>query len=422
MALRSDEMKKLCVLENKKGEVVRQIFLEADEAELIFLADLRRVELVSDLTSLDEAKVAYTKIAHISVAQLNKKVAVGDLGFLRLASPEDNLSSSMVLPQDDQTQIVESLKWTSSFAACILLVLLTGLFFSKPPVVLPQEIVIVPKQEQKVEAKIQPIAKEKKIAIAPNKNKTKHIEQKIAKNVVKKAVKKVQKIVKKSPVNVIKSRNHNIAKAKQPALNSMGALAVLGSMKNSKDVGGVKVSSHKTTRGAGLGGSGGSGGMQTSFYGKGLTSAPLGPGTRAEGGGGYGKHGKGGGQAGYGKMTLVGSSGGYFEPVVSEVEVEGGLDQSEIDQVIQRHQGQLRFCYEQGLQAQAKLSGRLTVRFIIGGYGNVNEAGISGTSMHSSPVEACVLAKLKSWKFPTPRNGVLVKVNYPFNFKRMNNT
>ena len=162
--------------------------------------------------------------------------------------------------------------------------------------------------------------------------------------------------------------------------------------------------------------------MQSSFYGKGLTSAPLGPGARAEGGGGYGKHGKGGGQAGYGKMTLVGASGGYFEPVISEAEVEGGLDQSEIDQVIQRHQGQLRFCYEQGLQASSKLAGRVTVHFVIGGYGNVNHADISGSSMHSKPVESCVLAKLKSWKFPTPRNGVLVKVNYPFNFKRMSNT
>ena len=407
-------MKKLCVLENKKGEVVRQIRLEADEAELVYLTDLKRVEIVSDTTSLEEEDIKFTKIAHLSAASLTKKIAVGEMGFLRLATDTDKMSSNLALPEDDESQIKESLKWTAGFAASVLLFLVIGLIFSKTPEVLTQEVVIVPQQEQKLE----PVIKEKKVAVAPNIKKTKHIEQKV----VQKVQKKVLKVAKKIPVNAPKSRNRIVAKAKQPSLNSMGALAVLGSMKNAKDMGGVKVSSSQTTRGVGLGGNAGSGGMQTSFYGKGLTSAPLGPGAHAEGGGGYGKHGKGGGQAGYGKMTLVGASGGYFEPVISEAEVEGGLDQSEIDQVIQRHQGQLRFCYEQGLQASAKLSGRVTVHFIIGGVGNVNEADIAGTSMHSNPVESCVLAKLKSWKFPTPRNGVLVKVNYPFNFKRMSHT
>lgn len=405
-------MKKLFVLENKKGEVVRQIRLEGDEAELVFLSDLRRVEIVNDVSELDENKIAYTKIAHISTTSLNKKIAVGEYGFLRMSSDEDKLSSDMALPEDDENQIKESLKWTAGFAASFILFLVIGMLLTKTPEMITQEVVVVPKQETKVE----PVVKEKKVVVAPNQHKTEHKEK-----VVQHVHKKVQ-VAKHIQVNAPKSKNRIVARAKQPALNSMGALAVLGSMKNSKDMGGIKVSSSQTTRGVGLGGNAGSGGMQTMFYGKGLNSAPLGPGARAEGGGGYGSHGKGGGQAGYGKQSLVGASGGYFQPVVSEADVEGGLDQAEIDQVIQRHQGELRFCYEQGLQGTSNLSGRVTVHFIIGGVGHVNEADVAGTSMHSSPVENCVLAKLKSWKFPTPRNGVLVKVNYPFNFRRMSHT
>ena len=404
-------MKKLFVLENKKGEVVRQIRLEADEAEVVFLSDLRRVEVVNDFKQLDEDEIAYTKIAHISSSSLTKKIAVGEFGFLRMSSEDDIMSSSLELPQDDEAQIKESLKWTSGFAVVLMLFLVIGMLISKTPDVITQEVVVVPKQE-----KVEPRPQEKKVAIAPNQHKTEHKEK-----IVQHVHKKVQ-IAKHIQVNAPKSKNRIVARAKQPALNSMGALAVLGSMKNSKDMGGIKVSSSQTTRGVGLGGNAGSGGMQTMFYGKGLSSAALGPGARAEGGGGYGSHGKGGGQAGYGKQSLVGASGGYYQPVVSEADVEGGLDQSEIDQVIQRHQGELRFCYEQGLQATSNLSGRVTVHFIIGGVGHVNEADVAGTSMHSSPVENCVLAKLKSWKFPTPRNGVLVKVNYPFNFRRMSHT
>jgi outer membrane biosynthesis protein TonB len=407
-------MKSLCVLENKNGDVVRQIRLEADAAELIYRNDLRRIEVVNDLSDLDEKEISYTLIAHITASSLTNKIKVGDHGFLRLATSDDKVGSNIEFIQDDETEMKNSLKYTAAFAASLVLLFVLGLIFSQTPQMSVQEVVVVPKQET-VEPVVEPV-KEKKIAVAPNKNKTKHTEQKIAHHT------KLQKVAKRQQVVAQKSQNRVAARAKQPALNSQGALAVLGSMKNSKDAGGIKVSASQTTRGVGLGGTAGSGGMQTSFYGKGLTSAPLGAGSRAEGGGGYGSHGKGGGQAGYGKMTLVGANGGYFQPVISEADVEGGLDQDEINQVILRHMGQVRFCYEQGLQSSEKLSGRVSVHFLIGNAGSVNEADIAGTSMHSSGVENCLLAKLKSWKFPKPRGGAIVKVVYPFVLKRMSNT
>ncbi len=403
-------MKNLCVLENKNGDVVRQIRLESDTAELIYRNDLRRIEVVNDLAELDEKEISYSLIAHISLASLSKKIKVGDVGFLRLANADDKIGSNIEFVQDDESDMKNSLKYTAAFAASLVLVFVLGLIFSQTPEMSVQEVVVVPKQET-----VEPV-KEKKVAVAPNQHETKHVEQKVARHT------KAPKVAKHQQVVAQKSQNRVVSRAKQPALNSQGALAVLGSMKNSKDAGGIKVSASQTTRGVGLGGTAGSGGMQTSFYGKGLTSAPLGAGSRAEGGGGYGSHGKGGGQAGYGKMTLVGANGGYFQPVISEADIEGGLDQDEINQVILRHMGQVRFCYEQGLQSSEKLSGRVSVHFLIGNAGNVNEADIAGTSMHSNGVENCLLAKLKSWKFPKPRGGAIVKVVYPFVLKRMSHT
>ena len=113
-----------------------------------------------------------------------------------------------------------------------------------------------------------------------------------------------------------------------------GALSALGSLRSGKQRGGLNLGAVNTTAGVGLGGTGGSGGVQTSLYGKGITSAPLGPGANIAGGGGYGTKGKGGGQAGYGSLSLVGSSGGTPVPLGAEAEVASGLDRSAIDEVI----------------------------------------------------------------------------------------
>jgi hypothetical protein len=81
--------------------------------------------------------------------------------------------------------------------------------------------------------------------------------------------------------------------------------------------------------------------------------------------------------------------------------------------------GQIRYCYEQGLQSQPDMAGRVAIRFFIGGTGFVKTAAVYNTSLHARNVEGCITAHLKSWKFPEPRGGVVVKVTYPFVLKRV---
>ena len=197
-----------------------------------------------------------------------------------------------------------------------------------------------------------------------------------------------------------------------------GALAVLGSLNSGKNRGGLNLGAASATAGAGLGGTGGSGGVQTSLYGKGIVSAPLGPGAHISGGGGYGTKGKGGGQEGYGSLSLVGSAGGMPVPLGAEAEIAKGLERSQIDEVIRRNLGQVRFCYEQGLQGTPALSGRVAMGFTIGGDGAVKFAQVESSSMGNKGVEDCISMRLKTWKFPVPQGGVDVKVTYPFNLRR----
>lgn len=199
--------------------------------------------------------------------------------------------------------------------------------------------------------------------------------------------------------------------------------------------------------GKGLGGlgSGRGQGLSNAMYGKGLVAAPFGDGSPAPGSGGYGTRGKMGGGAqgaGYGTQTIVGSwkgtgpkgdgpagsgvgngdpNGSPFGSVDGEDDdavVTGGLDMESIREIIYRNMGQIRYCYEQGLQRQPALSGRVTVKWQISGNGRVSLAGIRHSSVRSAQVESCMVSKIKNWHFPKPHGGVNVAVVYPFNLQR----
>jgi hypothetical protein len=178
----------------------------------------------------------------------------------------------------------------------------------------------------------------------------------------------------------------------------------------------------QASAGIGRGGSQGSGGVQTSVYSKGLFAAPLGSGGKVNGAGGYGTKGKGGGRAGYGQVSLIGAGNSFFQPVESEAWVEGGLDRNEIAAVINRHLSEVRYCYEQGLQTKPGLSGRLSMKFMIGPRGAVTVAQVQNSSLGHVPVENCIRDRLKTWNFPQPQGGVTVKVSYPFILRRVSDS
>lgn len=388
------------ILENKKGQVARVFDWEANSASIVYLENTQRLQAMSDLSQLDDEKVPYSVIAEVSKDQIKKSpVKLAGLGTLKYVSEVGTLSPTTDHKEDDEREFFGAMKWTAGIGTGLLvLTLVIGHFFKPSNPEEQQVVTIMPRETVKP------------MVVKPQKQKP-VIQQTVAQKApVKKVVKSpiVQTRVVKTP-----------AKHQQTSLNQVGALAVLGSLDKSATRGGLKLNAVNTSAGPGMGGLAGSGGMQTTNYGRGLIAAPLGPEGKANGAGGYGNHGAGGGRAGYGKMSLVGSSTAYFEPIQSDAIVEGGLDRAQIAEVIQRHLGQVRYCYEHGLQTAPNLSGRIAIKFSISPAGTVSAANISSSSLGSQSVEACVVSKLKSWKFPQPRGGVVVKVNYPFVLKRM---
>ncbi|MGE3974577.1 MAG: AgmX/PglI C-terminal domain-containing protein [Bdellovibrionales bacterium] len=392
-------MKRTLVLKNKAGQVVRTLHGASSKLHVIYRHDTGRIEVHSSLADLEQEGIEFTKLSDLTEKQMSseKVVHLGDFGHIQSVEEVTEITHSLK-PIEEEDEFKKIMKYTFlanlALLALIFSISMIRNYFQKPT---EMEVVIVPVREMKERRQIVEPMKEKKP---------------VPKNI--KVAKKTKPIKKTSP-SVRKSQTKPTQRV---AINQMGALGVLGQL-NHGPKGGLKVDSLQTSRGPGLGGgTQGSGGMQTTVYGKGLVAAALGPGARVNGAGGYGTRGKGGGKAGYGKMTLVGSSGAYFQPVEEEAVVEGGLDRDEIAAVIQRHLGEIRFCYEQGLQSRSELKGRVAVKFVIGSTGFVNTAGVNNTTLKAADVEGCIVNKLKTWKFPEPRGGVNVKVTYPFVLKR----
>jgi hypothetical protein len=388
------------VLENKLGQVVRVIDWQNNSSlNIVYRHDTRRIETTDDLELLDIENVEYTLIEKVKKADVQKKaVKIDQVGTLRFTKDIKLVSPDAQHSEDDTKPFfLLSLKYIGGTASGILVLLMLLTHFIKP---VEQEIRVVEIVERPQEIKkevIQPRLKQKMPTVVKASN--------------KKAVPHVAKTV--TPRKAVKVTTNEMS------INQMGALGALGSLSKSSQHGGLNLNNVATSKGIGRGGTQGSGGMQTSIYGKGLVSAPLGAGQRANGAGGYGTKGAGGGQAGYGQLSLVGSAGSFFQPVKSEALVEGGLDRNEIAAVIERHIGEIRYCYEQGLQTNPKLSGRVSMKFFIAGTGMVSAADITNTSLHSKLVENCITGRLKTWKFPNPRGGAVVKVNYPFVLRRV---
>ncbi len=133
-----------------------------------------------------------------------------------------------------------------------------------------------------------------------------------------------------------------------------------------------------------------------------------------------GTAGRGGGSSSYmGSGALSRGNVGNAEVGILEEEtiVEGGLDREIIARVIKSYLGQIRYCYERQLSANPDLYGKVLVRFTIGANGAVTSQTIGTSSLKNSMVEGCILRRVASWQFPTPKGGTHVLVSYPFLFK-----
>ena len=131
-----------------------------------------------------------------------------------------------------------------------------------------------------------------------------------------------------------------------------------------------------------------------------------------------------GSENGYGAgngTNVKGQGVGHLEIGLNlkDATVDEGLTKEEVARVIHSHMNEIRYCYESAILNDPSLNGKVLVDFKIGAQGGVATAQAAENTMDNAQVGGCLVGKLKNWKFPQPRGGVLVAVSYPFIFKSL---
>ncbi|MFO0747595.1 MAG: AgmX/PglI C-terminal domain-containing protein [Myxococcota bacterium] len=104
-----------------------------------------------------------------------------------------------------------------------------------------------------------------------------------------------------------------------------------------------------------------------------------------------------------GKMELGGQSSSGF------------CKKGNIESVVRRRAGAIRACYEQRLQVNKDLKGKLTVRWTINTEGGVDSAAAGADTIGDSATTNCVLRYIRIMRFEKPEGGICV-VQWPFVF------
>jgi hypothetical protein len=208
------------------------------------------------------------------------------------------------------------------------------------------------------------------------------------------------------------------AKSEKVDINNMGLMSALGNK-------GLRNTLDKAYQGSGttLGlaeESTGAAGQAENRAGQGIGSALKetsgGVGKGSIGISGVKTKGRGGGVQGYGTGDLGGREKLTVLPGGEEEEFTGTIDREAVRRVVMQHIREFRACYEQGLNRDENLAGKVILEWEFGGRGRVLKAKVVSTTLRNTTVENCFVKRLKMWQFPdTPPNQIAV-VRFPFVF------
>ncbi|MFT3843214.1 MAG: AgmX/PglI C-terminal domain-containing protein [Myxococcaceae bacterium] len=96
--------------------------------------------------------------------------------------------------------------------------------------------------------------------------------------------------------------------------------------------------------------------------------------------------------------------------------VLGSLSTDAVRRVLDEHRQQIRYCYEMLLNRFNRLSGAVTVKFVVGASGAVASAAVKQSTVNNLELDDCVIGRVKSWVFPMPRGGGVAIVTHRFVF------
>jgi hypothetical protein len=93
-----------------------------------------------------------------------------------------------------------------------------------------------------------------------------------------------------------------------------------------------------------------------------------------------------------------------------------GLSDSVVRTIVQRRRAGYEQCYAAGLSRDAKLAGKVIVRFVVDKDGAVSGAKDDGSTLQDREVIECVLGEIRQLRFPAREGAPAAEVLYPLSF------
>lgn len=89
---------------------------------------------------------------------------------------------------------------------------------------------------------------------------------------------------------------------------------------------------------------------------------------------------------------------------------------SNIQSVVGRGSGAIKYCFEKELQLNPSLGGKVIINWTVDLSGKVIKPYVSSSTMNNKKVESCMVRVVARWRFDQPKGG-LCAISYPFTFK-----
>lgn len=106
-----------------------------------------------------------------------------------------------------------------------------------------------------------------------------------------------------------------------------------------------------------------------------------------------------------------------------EVEgTKGGLDQRDVDKVLDKRVRSLTPCYEQAGAAQRYAGGDVKLRFFVTSLGEVSNVIVVSSAVGNFEVERCLVTEGRKLKFPPPRGEKATDFEYALRFQASSET
>jgi len=93
-----------------------------------------------------------------------------------------------------------------------------------------------------------------------------------------------------------------------------------------------------------------------------------------------------------------------------------GLSAEAIERVVRSHKAEVRVCYDAALKKKPDARGKLLVAVTIDASGAVSDAAVQSSTFDGSEVGECVVKHVRTFRFPPPDGGEVMKVTYPYVF------